>query len=164
MDGATNVRRHLGDVLADPATHRVLGLCDEAEAPFFVRALSAAGAEVRTPDDLPAHGFHTCGHDLETELIRALGTRAVLGVVGELDLEQAFELFTHQRAWRGRPPHEQLHRFVGTTSGRKELVARALAQAVPDDAVPPPLRALLDQVELALAAPTGPPVARFPLP
>lgn len=151
MNGATNVRRHLGDLLSDAVPRRVLGLTDEAEAPFFVRALAAVGVPISSVDDLVAHGFHTCRRDLEDELIRALGTDRVRAVLDDLDLGQPFERFCRQQAWSGRPTHQQLHRFAGTVSGRKSVFARGLAAAVGDDEVPEPLRHLLDDVERAQA-------------
>ncbi|HSF97448.1 MAG TPA: hypothetical protein VLA55_02045 [Ornithinibacter sp.] len=152
MGGATNVRRHLGELLSDAVPRRVLGLTDEPEEPFFVRALAAAGVPITSVDDLAAHGFHTCRRDLEDELIRALGADRVRAVLHDLDLGQTFERFCRQRAWRGRPTHEQLHRFAGTVSGRKSVFARGLAAALDDDAVPEPLRHLLDDIARARAA------------
>jgi len=161
MDGATNVRRHLHEAVTDAVTRRVLGLCDEREAPFFLRALAVEGAPVATVRAMQAYGFHTCVRDLEEELIRALGTDRVRVVLEGLDLDRAFERFRHQQAWRGRPLHSQLHRFAGVVSGRKSVFARALAAAVPDDELPGPMRHLLDHVETALAGPDGPPLAPF---
>jgi hypothetical protein len=151
MGGATNVRRHLGELLSDAVPRHVFGLTDEAEAPFFVRALSTAGVPITSVDDLAAHGFHTCRRDLEDELIRALGTDRVRAVLDDLALGQTFDRFCRQQAWQGRPTHEQLHRFAGTVSGRKSVFARGLAAAVGDDEVPEPLRHLLDDVARALA-------------
>lgn len=152
MGGATNVRRQVGELLSDAVPRRVLGLTDEPEAPFFVRALASVGVPVTSVNDLSVHGIHTCRRDLEDELIRALGTDRVRAVLDDLDLGQAFERFCHQQAWRGRPTHEQLHRFAGTVAGRKTVFAEALAAALGDDEVPEPLRHLLDDVERALAA------------
>jgi hypothetical protein len=156
MGGATNVRRHLGELLSDAVPRHVLGLTDEPEEPFFVRALAAAGVPITSVDDLAAHGFHTCRRDLEDELIRAVGTERVRAVLDDLDLGQTFERFCRQQAWRGRPTHEQLHRFAGTVSGRKTVFAEGLAAALADDAVPEPLRHLLDDVERARAAGASP--------
>ena len=156
MGGATNVRRDLADLLSDAVPRHVLGLTDEAEAPFFLRALSAVGVPITSVDDLAAHGFHTCRRDLEDELIRALGTDRVRAVLDDLDLGQSFDRFCRQQAWQGRPAHEQLHRFAGTVSGRKSVFAEGLAAALADDEVPEPLRHLLDDVERARAAGTSP--------
>lgn len=151
MGGATNVRRHLGELLSDAVPRHVLGLTDEAEAPFFVRALASAGVPISTVDDLAAYGFHTCRRDLEDELIRALGTDRVRAVLDGLDLGLSFDRFCRQQAWQGRPTHEQLHRFAGTVSGRKSVFAEGLAAALDDSEVPEPLRHLLDDVEQVLA-------------
>lgn len=159
MGGATNIRRHLEVARTARPRPRVVGLCDEREAAYFVRALAevrgvwAAGgdpeADLRRPmslADLPDHGFHVCRRDLEDELLRALGVDGALAVLTDLGLHDAFVVFTRQPAWHGRPELDQLRRFCGTTSGRKELLAGALAGALGDADCPPPLAALLDSL------------------
>jgi hypothetical protein len=141
----------------------LLGLCDAREAPFFLRALRAEGLAVRHPDDMAAYGFHVCHDDLEDELISALGTRDTLSVLHELSLDERFETFTQQPAWRGRPVQQQLRRFAGTTAGRKSILDAALAAALSPARVPVPLRRLLDQLEARLSAArygTHPPAGR----
>ena len=107
MGGATTVRRHLHAAVTDAATHRVLGLCDEPETDFFVRALVASGADVATTEDLAAHGFHTCRRDLEDELIRALGPERAHRALAEVGLAEAFERFSRQQFWAGRSSHDR---------------------------------------------------------
>ena len=160
MGGVTNVRTHLRDALADDATRRVMGLCDAREWRYVVRALDAHGAPVTTVADMAAFGFHACDPDLEGELIGALGPEQARAVLRRLDLGPAFEMFGRQQAWRDRPLAEQLHRFAGTVSGRKTLVARAMAEAVADESLPAPMRRLLDQVRVATER-EGPALARF---
>jgi Overcoming lysogenization defect protein-like, TOPRIM domain len=139
MGGVTNIRAYL-------ATYdglNVAGLCDGGEMRFFARALRRRGHEVETRDDLLALGFFVCEDDLEDELIRALGTDAVIEVVarqGELGLLHTFQ---QQPAQRGRSLHDQLHRFFGTKSGRKHRLAAALAAEVGLDRVPAPLLGVL---------------------
>lgn len=148
MGGATNIRRTLHQVAAMNPRPRVIGLCDEREARYFVRALEVHGAELGLQgapklDTLPQFGFHVCHRDLEDELLRALGVEGTLAVLAGLDLESTFAAFTRQLAWQGRPVMDQLRRFGGTTSGRKELLAGAMAAALDVDDTPPPLAALL---------------------
>lgn len=148
MGGATNIRRQLDEIVALDPVPRVIGLCDEREAPFFVRALevhhAALGLDAApTLATLPEAGFQVCRRDLEDELMRALGVVGTLAVFDELDLGSTFDAFTRQLAWQGRPIWDQLRRFGTTTSGRKELLAGALAAAVEVAATPPPLAALL---------------------
>jgi len=159
MGGATNIRRELGRALARRPRPRVLGLCDEREAHYFVRALEAHRAHLGTAvaptlETLLDLGFFVCRRDLEDELMRALGTDGTRAVIDGLGLGPAFEAFTRQLAWQGRPLLDQLRRFGTTTSGRKELLARALAAAVDVDSTPPPLAALLASM------PTSPDVSR----
>lgn len=165
MGGATNIRRHLAAAaVADPRP-RVIGLCDEREAPFFVRALAAHGngdpdrpttaAPLKADlsvSALPHHGFHVCRRDLEDELMRALGVDGTLAVLADLELDATFTAFTRQLAWQGRPVMDQLRRFCGTTSGRKELLAGAMASALDELTCPAPLTALLDTMPGAGAA------------
>ncbi|GAB3305587.1 hypothetical protein GCM10027451_11940 [Geodermatophilus aquaeductus] len=132
MGGATAIRRHLAQVAAGV---RVAGLYDLGEAEFFRRALGG-------PDPAAAH-FHACVADLEDELIRAVGVAGVEAVVAEQGQAQALTTFRRQPAQRDRAPEAQLHRFLGTTSGRKARYARALVERLEPAAVPAPLRALL---------------------
>ena len=137
MGGITNVGRHLHEYAGRPGS-TVAGLCDLGEVRFVLGALRRLGHEV-LEDDLAAYGFFVCDTDLEDELIRALGTDAVVDVVereGELGLLRTFRNQPHQRS---RTLHDQLHRFAGTRSGRKVRLAAALAEALPIDAVPAPL-------------------------
>ena len=151
MRGATNIRRHL--VAAAEATHRprVLGMCDAPEAPFFVRALRRVGCAVENADELPWWGFQVCDRDLEDELMRDLGEQGIRDVLASLGLTQRFGMLTQQPAWVSGSFHEQVHRFAGAASGRKELMAAAMAEALDLDALPKPLAGLLE----AMTRPAG---------
>lgn len=167
MGGVTNVRRHLvglvtaGGPRPDATTPtRVLGLGDVAEAPYLARALAAVGRPVGTLDDMATLGFHVCDRDLEDELVRALGAARVQEVLAGLGLLERFLAFQRQLAWHARPVEHQLRRFAGTTSGRKVLVAEALASALPDAQVPAPLAALVAQIRESTADDTPGPAVR----
>ena len=54
-----------------------------------------------------------------------------------------FRRFQRQPAQRGRTIEAQLHRFFGTTSGRKEQYARVLTSALAADRLPDALRGVL---------------------
>jgi hypothetical protein len=138
MGGVTNVGRYLHEYGERPGT-TVAGLCDRGEVRFVVGALRRLGHEVDSGDDLAAYGFFVCVEDLEDELIRALGTTAVVDVVereGELGQLHTFQQQPFQRA---RPLHDQLRRFAGTKSGRKVRLAAALAAQLPVEGFPAPL-------------------------
>lgn len=155
MGGATNLG-HALDGLGHVSTPvdgpglvlgegvRVLGLCDAAEASLTARQLQRRGVPVADGSDLPRFGFHVCTADLEEELIRAVGVEDVLALLEDLGLTVRFERFRAQPAWQGRDTAAQLRRFAGSASGRKELLAGALAAAVP--VPPPPLAALLADI------------------
>ena len=143
MGGVTNIRRHLEAIRAGSAPVRVIGMCDAGEAQVFVRALQVTAGGLHHAADLAAHGFSVCEADLEDELIRAMGPERVVGVLSRLGLAGRLATFQRQPSWRDRPLHEQLHRFAGTTSGRKTLLARALAEALAPSEVPAPLRRLV---------------------
>jgi hypothetical protein len=145
MGGATNVRRCVRAAVQQRGP-RVVGMCDVKEAGFVVRALRDVGCAVGSATDLPRWGFQLCDRDLEDELLRAL-TPSQLGVVlTGLGLTARFEAFRRQPAWSGRDPHEQLRRFAGVASGRKELMAQALAAALDATTLPPPIAALMASV------------------
>lgn len=127
LGGVTNAANFLA--LVDTRMLRVAGLCDVGERRYFDRVLETV---------------FVCDPDLEGELIRALGVEGVEAVVEELGQLHDLRVFQNQPFQRGRPAEDQLRRFMGTTSGRKALYARALAEAL--DAPPPPLETLLDWI------------------
>ena len=141
MGGITNTARYVAELAP---THRLTGLYDAAEERFVRGGLERAGlASPPGPDGLAALGFHSCDRDLEDELIRALGVDAVLAVVeAQGDLAHLRGL-QQQPAQRDRRPEDQLHRFLGSASGRKIRYGRLLVEALADDIVPAPLERVL---------------------
>ncbi|WP_431219412.1 TOPRIM nucleotidyl transferase/hydrolase domain-containing protein [Leifsonia xyli] len=128
MGGAMSVRRFVGELGPGGAGRRLRGLCDAGEVRFFQRA------------GLAPHAVFVCRPDLEAELLRALGharTEEVLEREGDLRL---FRMFQQQPAQRIRTLDQQLHRFLGTTSGRKERYGAVLTAALGADELPVPLR------------------------
>jgi hypothetical protein len=129
IGGAHAVGRFVGSLAPGVA---VTGLCDIGEAAAFERAL---------PD-----GFYVCEADLEDELIRALGVDLVLRIVEEHGDLRPFQTLQKQAAWRGRPTHEQLRRFMGSGGRRKIRYARFLVEALDPERVPRPLEGVLAHV------------------
>jgi hypothetical protein len=129
IGGAHAVGRFVGRL--DPGVI-VTGLCDVGEAGAFERVL---------PD-----GFYVCDADLEDELIRALGVDSVLRIVEEHGDLRSFRTLQKQAAWRGRPTHEQLRRFMGSGGRRKIRYARFLVEALDPARVPRPLEGVLAHV------------------
>ena len=152
LGGITNIRSHLVALARDgvipdgSGAAQVLGMCDAAETRFVESALAATGHWVRDASDLPAAGFFVCVADLEDELLRALGTRRVLAVLERMGLRTKLDALAQQPAWRERPLNEQLHRFAGVASGRKELLAAELTAELTAEELPEPLRLLLDRL------------------
>jgi hypothetical protein len=142
MGGVTNVGHHLREL---DGVH-ILGLYDAPEERFVVRGLRSTGRDVSTRDDLRRLGFVVCDRDLEDELIRALGPARVEAVLAELGELERFRAFQRQPQWRGRDVTDQLHRFAGTASGRKLLLARRLAEELSPATTPAPLTSLVDQI------------------
>lgn len=147
MGGVTNTGRHLRELTSERADLLVAGLYDAGEERVVVRALGRAGFGTGLDRwDLAALGFFVCVDDLEDELIRALGIEAALTVVeAERDLG-AFRTMQQQLAQRDRTREQQLHRFLGSGSGRKIRYAPLFVEALPDGALPEPLGGLLDHV------------------
>lgn len=107
------------------------------------RVGACCAASGTTREELVAVGFFACDPDLEGELIRALGIarmEELLAEHGELD---RFRRFQNEPEWRERPTDAQLHRFLGTHSGRKALFAPIMIDALDERRIPVTLRALL---------------------
>ncbi|GAA2775006.1 TOPRIM nucleotidyl transferase/hydrolase domain-containing protein [Kitasatospora cinereorecta] len=140
MGGAMNVGRYAALLGPTGLGLRLAGLCDEGEQRFYERGFERAGAGASR------HGYFTCARDLEDELIRALGVARVEEIVrAEGDLP-AWRTFVRQPAQQGRPPHQQLRRFLGTKKGRKIRYGHLLVEALDPAHVPAPLHDLLAHV------------------
>ncbi|GGT14309.1 ATP-dependent endonuclease [Streptomyces purpureus] len=147
LGGATSIGRFLDLCGPRGLGLRLAGLCDVREEPFFRRALERAGvASGLTRDALEPLGFQVCVADLEDELIRSLGAAAVQEAVDAQGEMRAFRTFQNQPAQRERPVERQLHRFMGTHSGRKAQYARFLVESLDPGRVPRPLDRLLSHV------------------
>jgi hypothetical protein len=142
MGGATNIVHFLARYGPDGLNHRLLGLCDADGARGTARALARIG---RT-GSLSELGFEVCDADLEDEVIRALGTDAVLEVLAGQGELASFRTLQRQPAQRERPLAAQLHRFFAGRSGNKIEYARLLVDALQPDQAPPPLVRLLDSI------------------
>jgi hypothetical protein len=152
MGGATNIGRFLRRL----ETHglglrlaglRLAGLCDAGAEGHFRRALERAGfGPAASRADLEALGFYVCVADLEDELIRALGVTEVEQVIEAQGELRSLRIMQRQPAQRRQSPQQQLHRFMGTHSGRKSLYARLLVGALDLDRVPRPLDRVLAHV------------------
>jgi hypothetical protein len=147
MGGATNIDRFL-DLLGPRGRGiKLAGLCDAAEEGYFRRALERAGfGSSLSRAAMEALGFYVCAADLEDELIRALGTASVEEIIQAQGDMRSFRTFQKQPAQQGRSPEMQLHRFMGTRSGRKSQYARLLVSALELTQVPRPLDGVLAHV------------------
>jgi hypothetical protein len=153
MGGATNIQRFLGRFGPDGLDIRLAGLCDADEEGFFRRALGRAGlGSGLSRAGMEKLGFFVCTADLEDELIRALGTEAVERVIEAQGELRSFRVFQRQPAQQGRSPQRQLHRFMGTRSGRKSQYARLLVDALDPGCVPRPLGRVLTHAAAGLRA------------
>ena len=94
----------------------------------------------------PAPASACCDRDLEDELIRAVGPDEVEAVVeAEGDL-RALRTLQKQAPWAGRPPQDQLRRWMGAGAGRKARYATLLAEVVDLRRAPEALDAVLADV------------------
>ena len=147
MGGATNIGQFL-DLLGPRGLGvRLAGLCDAGEEGCFRRALERAGlGSSLSRADMEALGFYVCSADLEDELIRALGTASVEHVIRAQGELRSLRILQQQPAQRGYSTEQQLHRFIGTRSGRKSQYARLLVDALDLNRVPRPLDRVLAHV------------------
>lgn len=144
MGGATNIRRYLHRLGPGGLDVRLAGLCDAGEADFVRLALEQAGF-CASPSwaDMERCGFYVCFADLEDELIRALGTDEVEQIIESQGELGSFRTFQQQPAQQGVAIDRQLHRFMGTRSGRKSQYAGLIAAALDPASIPRPLDRVL---------------------
>ncbi|MCD4852549.1 ATP-dependent endonuclease [Arthrobacter sp. AK01] len=141
MGGATSIVHFLDRYGPKGAGHRLLGLCDAGESQGIARALIRAGIG---SGPLEERGFQVCDADLEDELIRCLGTDAVLEVIEAQGELASFRLLQRQPSLRERPVTAQLQRFFGGRSGNKVRYAPLLIEALHAGQAPPPLARLVE--------------------
>jgi hypothetical protein len=154
MGGARSIGRFLELLGPRGLDLSLAGLCDAREEDDVRRALERAGLGANLDRaKMAALGFYVCVADLEDELIRRLGPAAVERVVERQGELGPFRTFQRQPAQRARTLHEQLHRFMGTASGRKLRYARLLVDALDLTSVPEPLDRLLAHVGAARPGP-----------
>jgi hypothetical protein len=147
MGGATNIGRFLDLFGPQGLGVRLAGLCDAAEEGYFRRGLERAGLGANlSRAEMEALGFYVCVADLEDELIRSLGAASVEQIVDAQGELGSFRLFQKQPAQQGRSIEDQLHRFMGTRSGRKGRYARVLVGALDLTRVPRSLDRVLAHV------------------
>jgi hypothetical protein len=147
MGGATNISHYLSAIGGRGAAVTVAGLYDAAEEGYFRRGLERAGVgPLATRSAIEEAGFFACVDDLEDELIRALGTEAVVAIVEAQGELPAFRILQKQPAQQVRSLEDQLRRFMGTRSGRKIRYGRLLVEALDLARVPRALDGVLDRV------------------
>jgi hypothetical protein len=144
IGGAQAIGRVLVELGPRGRDVRLAGLCDAGEERDFRRGLELAGlGSPTTRVEMEALGFYVCDADLEEELIRALGAAAVEEVVEAQGELRSFRTMQKQPQWRGRPPEEQLRRFIGSGARRKIRYARLLIDALDLALLPRPLERVL---------------------
>jgi hypothetical protein len=145
MGGVTSIGHFLAALGPHGINVSLSGLCDAGQESYVRWALQRAGlGSSASRAELETLGFYVCAADLEDELIRAVGIGAVEQVIEAQGELRSFRTFQRQPFQRQRSAAEQLHRFMGTRSGRKSQYARLLAAAAADsDRVPGPLAGVL---------------------
>jgi hypothetical protein len=144
MGGATSIGRFVGLLGPRGLNVTLAGLCDVGMEDHVRRALRRGGLDPgQSRADLATCGFYVCTADLEDELIRAVGSAAVEQIIADHGELRAFRTFQRQPAHRHETAGQQIHRFLGTRSGRKAQYARLLAAALDLALVPPPLDGVL---------------------
>jgi hypothetical protein len=126
---------------------RLAGLCDAAEEGDFRRGLQRAGlGSDLTRAGMEELGFYVCVEDLEDELIRSLGAKAVERIIDAQGELNSFRTLQKQPAQQGVSHERQLRRFMGTRGGRKIQYAPLLVGSLDLTRVPRPLDAVLAHV------------------
>ena len=144
IGGAQAIARHLEAFGPSGRGLKLAGLCDAAEEGEYRRSLERAGLGSNlTRAEMELLGFYVCEEDLEDELIRALGPTVAEEIVEAQGDLGSFRTLQKQPAWRGRPLHQQLRRFMGSGGSRKIRYARYLVDALDLTRVPRPLDQLL---------------------
>ncbi|HLR96802.1 MAG TPA: TOPRIM nucleotidyl transferase/hydrolase domain-containing protein [Jiangellaceae bacterium] len=144
IGGATNIGHHLQVLTGAHPQLRVTGLCDADEERAYRRGLERAGLCVSaTRERMKDLGFYVCDQDLEDELIRSLGARAVLEVFDQAGTLEKFHLYQRQPAHRRETLEEQLRGFV---TNEKRRYARLFIGALDLHRVPGPLAGLLAHI------------------
>ncbi len=143
--GVTNLGRFLH--ILGPHGHdaKLAGLCDHPEVGELRDALALGGLTAPTGRDvdLEALGFFVCVRDLEDELVRALGTDAMIDLIESQGQLRGFRSFQNQPAQRQKTVHAQLWRWLGN---HKIRYAPLMVGALDLAAVPRPLSGVLDQL------------------
>jgi hypothetical protein len=144
MGGATSIG-HFVRLLGPRGLNIPLGgLCDAGQEDYVRDALRQGGlSRAVSRAGMEACGFYVCAADLEDELIRAVGPATVQQIITACGELRSFRTFQGQPAHRQESVAQQLHRFMGTRSGRKSQYARLLAGAVDPAQVPRPLDRVL---------------------
>jgi Overcoming lysogenization defect protein-like, TOPRIM domain len=141
--GVTNFARLLRVFGPSGRDVRLLGLYDSPVEDRIRRSLDRAGLGRGDGLASPASvGFYGCVTDLEQEMIRAIGPRRAEGIVAAEGELSSFRRLQAMPFHRQRPLDEQLHRFIGSRSGRKYRYARALTAALDLTDLPAPLAGL----------------------
>jgi hypothetical protein len=147
MGGATNIGSFLRTYGRDGRNARLAGLCDVGEEALFARSLERAGLAGKVDrDTMESLGFFVCERDLESELIRAVGSQRVEEIITSEGELQSLRSLQQMPFHRHRSTEEHLHRFIGSRSGRKYRYARLLASALDIATIPRPLLELLAYV------------------
>ena len=152
IGGVTNIGKFVQAFGPRGLNLRLAGLYDRAEESYVQRSLERVGLGTQLDRaGTEAIGFFVCDADLEDELIRALGTPAVERVLEAQGELASFRSFQQQPDQRGRDPHAQLRRFMGTRAGRKIRYGTLLVEALDLERVPRALSCALDYVRAGVS-------------
>jgi hypothetical protein len=144
MGGATSIGHFLQVLGPHGINAKLAGLCDAGQEGYIRDALARGGlGSSASRAGMEALGFYVCTADLEDELIRAVGTVAVEQIIQAQGELRSLRRLQQQPGQQWHSAGEQLHRFLGTRSGRKSKYARLLAEALDLARVPRPLDRVL---------------------
>ena len=112
IGGAQAITRYLLQFGPHRADMKLAGLYDASEEPIFQRGLKRAGlGSPQTRVDMEKLGFFACVDDLESELLRAVGSDSVERLFTSQGDLTSFRTLQKQSAWHGKKLEAQMHRF-----------------------------------------------------
>ena len=143
LEGADLIPHYLKLIGPPGLDLELRGLCDADRERKWLRHLENAGLPVTDVLSMERAGFHVCRPDLETELTSALTEAEIDAVIDGDGALADLHAFAADPAYRSMSPIDQRLSF---TKRNKIRWVPLIADAIAADAVPQPIRDLLEDL------------------